>query len=632
MGFWDDLAKDLSLWAAVEASKDENGKPDPYKAAGMAAGMGNFSLSDQATLGAMLGSQGAFDDDDTSSDDFDDDWMFSSSTNKYEWRETCEDGSEYGIDPEDYETEDEYLEALEEAQNAFEENNLEETSSSIVPEEINIPITLSFSVECPALDKLDAIKESDYPNKRLYEAACKKVKLETGLIICSDDEIKNKELKQCDFVLNNYKTVTAANYLSVEFGEFLFAQAVKENFTLPKSVDIPDEDIEMKTSFEEVFREVYEVDKKLAFEIWKWCLKTFAPYKEYSSFGETFVTREIIENAYMLEEGFLSEVAKYIIKDAEFGRLLMEYSPQVDSDYGEIFYTLLQNNQADLAKELFIICVNKKMDDDYLTSFISGIIGACSNYDELETMEFFNDVLFPIVEGISNKKVQRNIKSWQEEIQDYIEDLEDDNEKYQFSRKNAWRKGRVDEAEKYGLNVLNYSSEEEYLEDLEDEKYCWRSGYDGQDTYGVNPKSFEDEVSFVEAMEKACEEKGIKYENEHQDALDFLTNPNRKKPPVPKKKTNPTIDAEERQKILDDKNIYTYCAVMFPYSQHPYHYRTDDETIQIGDKVIVPVGQDNEERVGTVVSIEKHMRVSVPFPIEKTKTIIRKCDDEETED
>ena len=43
MGFFEDLMKDLELWGAVQASKDKNGKPDPYKAAGIAAGMGNFS-------------------------------------------------------------------------------------------------------------------------------------------------------------------------------------------------------------------------------------------------------------------------------------------------------------------------------------------------------------------------------------------------------------------------------------------------------------------------------------------------------------------------------------------------------------------------------------------------------------
>ena len=64
MGFLDDLMKSAALQGCIEASKDENGKPDPYKAAGMAAGMGHFSAKDQAMLGAMLGSQGAFDDDD----------------------------------------------------------------------------------------------------------------------------------------------------------------------------------------------------------------------------------------------------------------------------------------------------------------------------------------------------------------------------------------------------------------------------------------------------------------------------------------------------------------------------------------------------------------------------------------
>ena len=30
----------------------------------------------------------------------------------YSWRDYCEDGFEYGVDPEDYETEEEYMEAL----------------------------------------------------------------------------------------------------------------------------------------------------------------------------------------------------------------------------------------------------------------------------------------------------------------------------------------------------------------------------------------------------------------------------------------------------------------------------------------------------------------------------------------
>lgn len=119
MGFLEDLAKNAALWGAVEASKDASGKPDPYKAAGMAAGMGNFSPSDRARLGAMLGSQGAFDDD-FYSDDFDDgdldddldDDDFDDDDSDEDWKLFCEDGLEYGLDPDDYETEEEYNEAV----------------------------------------------------------------------------------------------------------------------------------------------------------------------------------------------------------------------------------------------------------------------------------------------------------------------------------------------------------------------------------------------------------------------------------------------------------------------------------------------------------------------------------------
>ena len=63
MGLLDDLERDARLHAAILASRDETGKPDPYKAAGIVMGMGHgYSLQDVAMLGGMLGRQGAFDD------------------------------------------------------------------------------------------------------------------------------------------------------------------------------------------------------------------------------------------------------------------------------------------------------------------------------------------------------------------------------------------------------------------------------------------------------------------------------------------------------------------------------------------------------------------------------------------
>lgn len=61
------------------------------------------------------------------------------------WRDTCEDGADAGADPDDYDTEEEYEQALEEAKDA------------------GGGITLSLSVECPALDKPEEIKDPIFP-------------------------------------------------------------------------------------------------------------------------------------------------------------------------------------------------------------------------------------------------------------------------------------------------------------------------------------------------------------------------------------------------------------------------------------------------------------------------------------
>lgn len=72
-GFVEHLLDGLRQWGAVQASRDQQGRPDPYRAAGMALGMkGDLSSADMLALGGLLGAEGAFDDapaPDTASDD-----------------------------------------------------------------------------------------------------------------------------------------------------------------------------------------------------------------------------------------------------------------------------------------------------------------------------------------------------------------------------------------------------------------------------------------------------------------------------------------------------------------------------------------------------------------------------------
>ena len=66
-GFMEDFLNSLSLWAAVMDSRDAQGRPDPYRAAGIAYGMrGDLSDPDMMELGGYLGAEGAFESEEYS--------------------------------------------------------------------------------------------------------------------------------------------------------------------------------------------------------------------------------------------------------------------------------------------------------------------------------------------------------------------------------------------------------------------------------------------------------------------------------------------------------------------------------------------------------------------------------------
>jgi hypothetical protein len=77
-------------------------------------------------------------------------------------------------------------------------------------------------------------------------------------------------------------------------------------------------------------------------------------------------------------------------------------------------------------------------------------------------------------------------------------------------------------------------------------------------------------------------------------------------------------------KVKRRKSDYIFCSVIFDEGYKSYYYLTDDDSIEIGDFVVVPARKDNHDAVVRVVNIEYFSEENVPFPIEKTKHIIRK--------
>jgi hypothetical protein len=68
---------------------------------------------------------------------------------------------------------------------------------------------------------------------------------------------------------------------------------------------------------------------------------------------------------------------------------------------------------------------------------------------------------------------------------------------------------------------------------------------------------------------------------------------------------------------------YIYCSVRFNGRGATYYYRTEDESLTVGDHVLVPVGADRKQMDAEIVKVEYFSKNAVPYPAETIKWIIR---------
>jgi len=501
---------------------------------------------------------------------------------EYEWRAFHDEGYDYGVYPEDYETEEEYVEALAEALD--------------YAEALEMPRTVETNEE-------ETVKPQDFPNKRRYEAA--------------------KAIQENFFVFDSYRapahfiqekadTIIAANYLAYDSG-FLYAQAIKDNFELP--CHLPDEDEKQEMEFREIMVKIAKRNIPLALEIWDWCLQTFGPYTEYDEFSANHLSKYVFEELYSFSnrEAFLSGVVQYMANHEQFCKQVMSISKEGYENIPEFIATALLEKQYQVAETLFKSELYKVTGNwRSVLLLVSDIIMFSSDGKQLEAVEYFQNHFFPVIKAIPDGMVQDEITGWEKEMADYISDIEDTNEKYAYSRKNAWRLTAPD-GDKYDIDPLWYTSEQEYLADLEKAKYEWRSWHKKDEVaYGINTSDYETEEEFLEAVDNKMEQLREEEERKRQEAFEA-----RRAAMFQKQK-------EEQEEKEKDKTIYTYCSVSLPEKSRPFSYLTDDNSIKIGDTVLVPFGTDNEELAGIVVSVGQYTRMAVPYPVERTKKIIKK--------
>jgi hypothetical protein len=132
-----DIAGGIAMNAVANKMEQKHqyhkrGVPNPYKASAYGIASGRIkSTEDIIRLGGALGFMGAFDDDADTSLKYGNivSKMPSKSANKYAWRLNCEDGSKFGLSPENFETRKEYNEALSRARGDEPQTSAESSSA-----------------------------------------------------------------------------------------------------------------------------------------------------------------------------------------------------------------------------------------------------------------------------------------------------------------------------------------------------------------------------------------------------------------------------------------------------------------------------------------------------------------------
>ncbi|MCD8324716.1 MAG: hypothetical protein LUC32_07205 [Clostridiales bacterium] len=205
----------------------------------------------------------------------------------------------------------------------------------------------------------------------------------------------------------------------------------------------------------------------------------------------------------------------------------------------------------------------------------------------------------------------------------------------------AWRLNCEDGSD-YGIFPEDYETREEYNEALHNEKYGWRDFCEDGSEYDLAPENFETEEEYEAALEEAREVAESESDDMDEDIDDMTIEVDGKEYKAgesivihlededetqasstpPTSNPSPVTMADADPFADDDFHVYVYCLVKLPSADEPIYYRTEDHSLHRGNQVIVPCPGSGETVTGEIVSVEHHMRFSVPVPVEETRVII----------
>lgn len=378
-------------------------------------------------------------------------------------------------------------------------------------EEAEGPVAyLTFSVESrEERFAKQGVRREDYPSQRVYDAACDLIDLQNGKGYVPSASTRQREIDRRRFLVEG--GCVAARYLTLHDG-FLYAQAVKENFPLP--IEVPDEDERPVTSLDDLFLDLAEEDPALAVRVWAWIIREFGPYPQYMD-GVWMPFNGLLYLTFRFPPEFREIALEELCQNSDFRRGLLETSPEFPDAGGYIAYALSHGREDQAATLLQSALKNPHGKGVRYEELVQNIFYRMPEDRAPEPWEALERAVFPILEGLPDKRTQRLLPQWKEEVAQRIQ----------------WRRPRP----------------------------------------APQPPQYADPLAAT------------------------------------------------------DKTVYTFCGVRFPGWQRVYYYRTNDETLAVGDQVLVP-GRDGPTPA-EVVSIQKHRRDTAPYPVDRAKFVVGKLND-----
>lgn len=380
------------------------------------------------------------------------------------------------------------------------------------------------------------------------------------------DESEVLEKKRARFILKN--NCLAAKYCEIFCG-FDFNKAIFNELKLPKEyLDNYDIDDTLNVNLDRI--KSYSVQSACA--ILKWIYKEFAPYREFDreKFGRV--------SAFILsvdEDDYKDELYKFIRKQSDFVAEIFRYDV---ADFNKhtfkniAFEALHQNDTQTALKLTKAFLLTDSFKPMTKISWFSDLAKTAIYKCDIKAAKLYLEKIHPLLGTLENNVTAKAITEIKENVKDFFKSHGDD----------------IEEAE------------EEPVEKTVKNEYAWRERYNqSAASVGLNPADFDNEGDCRAAIRRATilqHEEKLKAESEKRDAL------------------------------LADKTVYKCCKVYVKREHKCYIYMVGNIDIRLGDNVVVPFGQSDEVLIGVVVAIEECIKAAVPFPIEKVKSVIRKCE------